>query len=153
MFETPYDNQNETSFQCVIDRPETPPANVNEMMYGMNHFLYGQLPWGGNTIQIPQSGSANVTNGEGSLLKQANDCSKAFGSRPNFLIVDFYNRGNTLEIAAHLNNVTYDSSKQLECDKVNPNTSGDNTDSAATSLFITTPVLSLMLVGLVMTFM
>ncbi|KAI7848707.1 PLC-like phosphodiesterase [Circinella umbellata] len=153
VFETPYDNQNETSFECVIDRPETPPANVDQMMYGMNHFLYGQLPWGGNTIQIPQSGSASVTNGEGSLLKQANDCNQAFGSRPNFLIVDFYNRGNTLEIAAKLNNVTYDTSKQLECDKANPNSSGDNTDSAATSLFITTPALSLMLVGLAMTFM
>ncbi|KAI9278225.1 PLC-like phosphodiesterase [Phascolomyces articulosus] len=150
VFETPYDNRNETSFSCTVDRPPN-PANQEQMMYGMNHFLYGQLPWGDNVIQIPQSGSANVTNSEGSLLKQANDCDQAFGKRPNFLIVDFYNRGQTLEIAAQLNNVTYNS-KELECDKVDPNTANDNSDSAANSLLIMTPF-SLMLVGIVMTFM
>ena len=153
VFETPYDNRNETSFSCTIDRPQN-PADPNQMMYGMNHFLYGVLPWGDNVIQIPQSGSANVTNSDTSLLKQANDCAQSFNKRPNFLIVDFYNRGDTLKIAAELNNVTY-AAKELTCDKSNPQTDGGNNDSAASSLtFISTPFTTiLLLVGLIMTFM
>ncbi|KAI9488926.1 PLC-like phosphodiesterase [Zychaea mexicana] len=154
VFETPYDNKNESSFTCTIDRPEN-PVNPQQMMYGMNHFLYGSLPWGDNVIQIPQSGSASVTNSHDSLMLQANECNQAFGARPNFLIVDFYNRGQTLEIAAELNNVTYDSSKELVCDKSSTNTGSDNSDSAASSLqiFISSPfIATLLLVGLVMTF-
>ncbi|KAI8141574.1 PLC-like phosphodiesterase [Fennellomyces sp. T-0311] len=154
VFETPYDNRNESSFSCTIDRPSN-PADASNMMYGMNHFLYGVLPWGENVIQIPQSGSANVTNAEGSLLKQANDCTQTFGRRPNFLIVDFYNRGHTLQITAELNNVTYDTSKELVCDKSSSQSGGGNDDSAANSLiFISTPFTTiLLLVGLIMTFM
>lgn len=115
VFETPYNNQNESSFSCIIDRPSS-PSSPTEMMYVMNHFLYGTLTLGSLNIEIPQKGSANTTNADGSLLTQAKTCSQTFGRQPNFLEVDFYNMGDTLKIAAELNNVTYSNSSALQCD-------------------------------------
>ncbi|KAI7880609.1 PLC-like phosphodiesterase [Lichtheimia hyalospora FSU 10163] len=152
MFETPYENNNASSFSCVIDRPDD-PTDPASMMYGMNHFLYGNLPWGEVTIQIPQSGSAGSTNSEDSLMKQASQCRQTFGSQPNFLIVDFYNKGQTLQIAAELNNVTFDTSKELQCDKESAKTSsntGDTSDASFQSLsslsFLLFSLASIMLV-------
>ncbi|KAI7905807.1 PLC-like phosphodiesterase [Cokeromyces recurvatus] len=113
VFETPYNNRNESSFECIIDRPN-PPENPTKVMYVMNHFLYGTLTLGSTTIEIPQKGTSDVTNGDGSLLKQAEQCTHVFGRQPNFLEVDFYNNGDALQITAQLNNVTYHE-KQLQC--------------------------------------
>ncbi|KAI7871703.1 PLC-like phosphodiesterase [Spinellus fusiger] len=123
VFETPYNNQNESSFSCVIDRPTNPPTPAS-MMYVMNHFLYGSLSIGSIPIEIPQKGSANVTNAD-SLLKQSNTCTTTFGRHPNFLEIDFYNKGNTLQIAAQLNNVTYQP-KTLQCDSYTSTTGSLN---------------------------
>jgi hypothetical protein len=114
VFETPYDNHNETAFNCVIDRP-IEPNNPTEVMYVMNHFLYGTLTLGSTVIEIPQKGTSNVTNGDTSLLKHATTCTQTFGRQPNFLEVDFFNKGEALAIAAKLNNVTY-TETQLQCD-------------------------------------
>ncbi|CAO3619336.1 unnamed protein product [Mucor hiemalis] len=136
VFETPYDNHNETQFRCTIDRPAE-PNSPQEYMYVMNHFLYGTLPIGQTIIEIPQKGTANVTNSEGSLLKLAKTCTQTFGRQPNFLEIDFYNRGNSLQIAAQLNNVTYTKPAQLQCDVYaanaanNPN--GGSSSSAETN--------------------
>lgn len=85
-------------------------------MYVMNHFLYGVLTIGTLDIEIPQKGTANVTNAEASLLTQAQTCTSTFGRQPNFLELDFFNLGDSLEIAAKLNNVTYTGPAQLQCD-------------------------------------
>ncbi|KAI9025227.1 PLC-like phosphodiesterase [Phycomyces nitens] len=123
VFETPYNNSNETSFSCVIDRPSN-PEQPDEMMYVMNHFLYGSL-----VIEIPQKGSANVTNAA-SLMKQSKTCTTTFGRQPNFLEVDFYNKGTTLQIAAELNNVTY-TGTTLKCDS--DSSSGGSSSTTSTS--------------------
>lgn len=115
VFETPYNNQNESQFSCVIDRPTT-PNSPTEYMYVMNHFLYGTLTLGTTVIEIPQKGTSNVTNSNSSLLKQATTCTSTFGRQPNFLELDFFNRGQALQIAAQLNNVTYTAPSQLQCD-------------------------------------
>lgn len=115
VFETPYDNHNETQFSCVIDRPSE-LTQPKDYMYVMNHFLYGTIPIGNTIIEIPQKGTANVTNAEGSLLKQATTCKQTFGRQPNFLEIDFYNKGKSLQITAQLNNVTYTPPSQLQCD-------------------------------------
>lgn len=136
VFETPYDNHNETQFSCVIDRPAE-PNSPTEYMYVMNHFLYGTLPIGTTIIEIPQKGTANVTNSETSLLKQAKTCTETFGRQPNFLEIDFYNKGTSLQIAAQLNNVTYIAPNELQCDiyanNAANNPSGGPSSSAETN--------------------
>ncbi|KAI9359343.1 PLC-like phosphodiesterase [Pilaira anomala] len=136
VFETPYDNHNETQFSCVIDRPSSINSE-SEYMYVMNHFLYGTLNLGSTVIEIPQKGTAAVTNSEGSLLKQANTCTEKFGRKPNFFSVDFYNRGTALEIVANLNNVTYNKPSELQCDiyeKNAPDAQNANTYSSSAEM-------------------
>ncbi|KAI9253093.1 PLC-like phosphodiesterase [Helicostylum pulchrum] len=133
VFETPYDNHNETQFSCVIDRPSSINSETG-YMYVMNHFLYGTLNLGSTVIEIPQKGTADVTNGDTSLLKQANDCTQTFGRQPNFLEIDFYNRGTALDIAAKLNNVTYTAPGELQCtiyEKNAPDAQGSDTYSSS----------------------
>ncbi|KAI9320978.1 PLC-like phosphodiesterase [Dichotomocladium elegans] len=152
IIQTPYENTNETSFSCVYGRPSD-PANPAQMMYGMNHYLYGTLPWGQYTIQVPQSGSANKTNSRESLGLEATECTQAFGKQPNFLIVDFYNRGTTFEIAAALNNVTYSNTSALMCDTQSTMSGTTNMDSSASLLSASITTAALALVALIMTFM
>lgn len=132
VFETPYDNHNETQFSCVVDRPAE-PNSVTEYMYVMNHFLYGTLTLGTTVIEIPQKGTANVTNSDTSLLKQADTCKQTFGRQPNFLEIDFYNRGTALQIAATLNNVTYTAPSELKCDVYAANAANSQTGSSSSS--------------------
>ncbi|ORZ23643.1 PLC-like phosphodiesterase [Absidia repens] len=148
VFETPYDNSNENSFKCTIDRPSD-PSNPEAMMYVMNHFLYGSLNLGGTAIEIPQKGKANITNAD-SLLQQAQECQSAFGRRPTFLEVDFYNYGNTLQIAAQLNNVTYNNATTLKCNLQSSTTAGGgNSQSGGDSLIFSSSMYSsLVLVSL-----
>ncbi|KAI8394152.1 PLC-like phosphodiesterase [Radiomyces spectabilis] len=140
VFETPYNNKNESSFSCTIDRPKS-PADPDSMMYVMNHFLYGSLTLGSSPIEIPQKGTANITNSD-SLMKQAQSCSQTFGRPPTFLEVDFYNKGDTMAIAAKLNNVSY-VDKPLQCDQTAEASGKSNQDSAATAV-MASPLLLLM---------
>jgi hypothetical protein len=147
VFETPYDNHNESQFSCVVDRP-VQPNSPTEYMYVMNHFLYGTLTLGTTVIEIPQKGTANVTNSDTSLLNQATTCTSTFGRQPNFLEIDFFNKGDALKIAAQLNNVTYTAPSQLQCDIYANNAanspSGGGSSSAAAetnSLVISSTIL------------
>lgn len=106
VFETPFDNQNASQFVCTIDRPSN-PTNPGSMMYVMNHFLYGTVNLAGTTIEVPQPGTANVTNSVSSLGTEAQTCLSVFGRVPNYLAVDFYEQGDTFQVVAQLNNVTY----------------------------------------------
>ncbi|KAI9302546.1 PLC-like phosphodiesterase [Cunninghamella echinulata] len=146
VFETPYDNRDENSFSCTIDRPSN-PANAQSMMYVMNHFIYGSLQFGSTTVELPQKGTANKTNSD-SLLNQAKECSSTFGRLPTFLEVDFFNLGNTMAVTAQLNNVTYDSSKQLQCNNEATNGPGSsNGKSGAHHLTISSSLMTLFLVA------
>ncbi|KAI7873580.1 PLC-like phosphodiesterase, partial [Lichtheimia hyalospora FSU 10163] len=104
VFETPYDNTDANGFTCVIDRPKSPP-NPQDMMYVMNHFLYGVIHVG-KEIEVPQLDKASVTNSMDSLSKHAEDCNHAFGRKPNFVEVDFYDHGKSLSFVALLNGIT-----------------------------------------------
>ncbi|KAF7728577.1 hypothetical protein EC973_005803 [Apophysomyces ossiformis] len=150
-FETPYNNVNESSFSCVIDRPQSPP-NPTGIMYVMNHFLYRSIDLSGIPIEFPQKGTASITNSD-SLLKQARECSTTFGRQPNFLEVDFYNRGETLQIAAQLNNVTYQD-KGSVCNRtiVQSGAGGDPTSVASPSTGISWTAIIIM-VGFVVIFL
>lgn len=75
----------------------------------MNHFLYGVIQVG-REIEVPQLDKASITNGMDSLSKHADDCNRAFGRKPNFVEVDFYDHGKALEFVAMLNNIALDES-------------------------------------------
>ena len=137
MWETPFSPTNRT-FPCTQQRP--PDLNreaAEQRMYLANHNLNTEISFGGTSLLVPTTALINETNaveGYGSLGLMASDCtgelsstcfaeitfegtvlthSEAGWSRPpNFLLVDFYNKGNfpgsVFAVAARHNNVTYD---------------------------------------------
>ena len=75
-------------------------------MYVLNHFVSGQFQLGGLTIDMPQPGAANQTNGP-DLTSHVNACQTTFKQTPNFVAVDFYEKGNLLQTVAQVNGVKW----------------------------------------------
>lgn len=123
MWETPFSPQ-DMDFPCTIERPPgLDPEEAHEnFMYIANHNLNIAVELGAITgsadepFLIPNTAQLNNTNGQfntrGQLEAAAANCSRDHGAPPNFLLVDYYNRGDpgpgsVFEVAAKWNNVTY----------------------------------------------
>ncbi|KAJ5287070.1 PLC-like phosphodiesterase [Penicillium angulare] len=115
MWETPFSPLNR-SFPCTAQRPPgLSTANAEKRMYMANHNLNLEVIFDSVDILIPDSAQINVTNavsGYGSLGVMANNCRAEWDRPPNFLLVDYYDKGDfagsVFEVAAEMNNVTYD---------------------------------------------
>ncbi|KAI7894136.1 PLC-like phosphodiesterase [Mucor mucedo] len=120
VFETPYDNTDINAFNCNVDRIGQ-EMNPKELMYVMNHFLYGIIELGSLKIEIPIKEQAHNSNNEKSLSDHVNMCKSAFDKKPNFIEVDFYTIGDALSVVSSLNDVMPPSisSKKLSAASVN----------------------------------
>ena len=130
VWETPFSPQNR-SFPCTQQRPpDLGREGAEGRMYVANHNLNTEVALAGTSLLVPTTVLINETNaveGFGSLGVMADDCTgkvypiyeprdidhvlALWNRPPNFLLVDFYNRGNfpgsVFEVAARHNNVTY----------------------------------------------
>ncbi|KAG0325147.1 hypothetical protein BG004_003289, partial [Podila humilis] len=104
VFETPYNIVKGSPYPCTIDRPK----DQKKQMYVLNHFVSGQFTLGANTVNVPQPVIANVTNGAAELAGHVTNCQKIFKQPPNFIAVDFYEKGNLFEVVAQANGVKWD---------------------------------------------
>jgi hypothetical protein len=104
VFETPYDNTDINAFNCNVDRIGQ-DLNPKDLMYVMNHFVYGVIDIGTLKIEIPLKEQAQYTNADASLVDHTNNCIDAFQKKPNFIEVDFYTIGDALSVVAKLNGV------------------------------------------------
>ncbi|VBB86652.1 Putative protein of unknown function [Podospora comata] len=113
IFETPFNNTSPSSFTCTLDRPLSAGAASAALSSGLlpllNHFLYVDLSSG---IQIPNVDSIDSTNSPdlvttGSLGRHAELCSgqDQWGTKPVFVLVDFFNRGPATETGDRLNGI------------------------------------------------
>lgn len=115
MWETPFDPLNR-EFPCTVQRPPNlSDKSAKNRLYLMNHNLNAEFNVFGAEILVPAVALLNETNsdkGYGSLGLAANNCRSDWGRAPNILNVDYYNYGNfpgsVFEVAAQMNNVTYD---------------------------------------------
>ncbi|KAM0303163.1 hypothetical protein ACHAPM_003956 [Fusarium culmorum] len=115
MWETPFDPLNR-EFPCTVQRPPNlSDKSAKNRLYLMNHNLNAEFNVFGAEILVPAVALLNETNsdkGYGSLGLAANNCRSDWGQAPNILNVDYYNYGNfpgsVFEVAAQMNNVTYD---------------------------------------------
>ncbi|KAL7623273.1 hypothetical protein AAE478_006954 [Parahypoxylon ruwenzoriense] len=114
MWETPFDPV-DNSFPCTVQRPPNlPDPDARNRLYMINHNLNIELSILGADMLVPARTELNITNnvtGIGSLGVSANNCRSDWGRAPNFLNVDYYNLGgfpgSVFEVAAQMNNVTY----------------------------------------------
>lgn len=117
MWESPF-NPLDRDFPCVVQRPPDLSAEAAmDRLYLHNHNLNAEFNVFGADILVPAVSLLNETNnvtGYGSLGLAANNCRSDWGRAPNFLNVDYYNYGgypgSVFEVAAQMNNVTYDRS-------------------------------------------
>jgi hypothetical protein len=99
-FETPYDVTDKSFPDCSINRPSG--ATADGRMYIVNHFLDDDI-FG---ILIPDYLAAATTNaatGTGSIGSQASLCESIYGRPPNFVLLDFANKGDALTAQNNLN--------------------------------------------------
>ncbi|KAF4975256.1 hypothetical protein FZEAL_7923 [Fusarium zealandicum] len=117
VWETPFDPL-DREFPCTVQRPpDLSDKSAKNRLYLMNHNLNAEFNVFGTEILVPAVALLNETNnvtGYGSLGLAANNCRSDWGRAPNILNVDYYNYGgfpgSVFEVAAQMNNVTYDRS-------------------------------------------
>ncbi|KAF9911983.1 hypothetical protein EC991_001430 [Linnemannia zychae] len=102
VFETPYMIPKGTAYPCTVDRPK----DQRKQMYVLNHFISGVFNIGTTSIALPQPDAADQTNGP-DLISHINSCQSTFKQIPNFVAVDFYQKGSLLESVAKVNKVTW----------------------------------------------
>ncbi|KAF3405140.1 putative secreted protein [Talaromyces pinophilus] len=114
MWETPF-SPTDSDFPCTTQRPPNlSEESAKSIMYMANHNLNVEISFSGFDILIPNTAVLNETNGVSgyrSLGLMADNCTATWGRPPNFLLVDYYNDGSfpgsVFEVAADMNNVTY----------------------------------------------
>ncbi|KAH8693280.1 PLC-like phosphodiesterase [Talaromyces proteolyticus] len=114
LWETPF-SPTDRQFPCTVQRPPgLSPEDARNRMYMANHNLNLDVSFAGVSLLVPNTALINVTNGVsgfGSLGAMAENCTADWNRPPNFLLVDYYNEGSVngsvFEVAAQMNNVTY----------------------------------------------
>ncbi|KDQ50037.1 hypothetical protein JAAARDRAFT_142579, partial [Jaapia argillacea MUCL 33604] len=100
IWETPFDST-DASFPCKIDRTNGPLANTDHM-YMINHYLDTNVLG----VPIPDGPDAPTTNGVKSILTNAYGCAPLAGGRaPNFVLLDWVDKGQPIAAANTLNGV------------------------------------------------
>jgi hypothetical protein len=88
--ETPYDFESPAEFSCQPGR-----SGTTGRLFLLNHW-----------ISPPSSQMAEQVNDEDVLLSRAKDCHEERGKLTNVILVDFFNRGDLVEVVRTLNGVS-----------------------------------------------
>ncbi|KAI9790684.1 MAG: hypothetical protein M1833_001773 [Piccolia ochrophora] len=125
LWETPF-SPTDPDFPCTVHRPSNlKEAQARDRLYMANHNLNSKINIPGtDDILYPNLDDIAKTNSEtgaSSLGVAADACTKSHSRPPNFLLVDYYNRGvpsgAVFKVAARLNKVIY---KRPCCGKPRP---------------------------------
>ncbi|KAH8820890.1 PLC-like phosphodiesterase [Xylogone sp. PMI_703] len=101
-FETAYDVTDPNFSSCALDRPAG--SNGDGLMMIVNHFLDIDILG----ILIPDDPADETTNaatGTGSIGAQADLCYSTWGRKPNFILVDYSDKGDVFTAQNNLNGV------------------------------------------------
>lgn len=112
VFETPFDVRSLSGFNCTLDRPASRGPASSAISAGMlplaNHFADTALT---SDITVPDVNDIDTTNSPsttitGALGLHAQTCTSQWGVKPVFMLVDFYDRGPSIDTADRLNGIT-----------------------------------------------
>ncbi|KAK3180501.1 hypothetical protein K4F52_008092 [Lecanicillium sp. MT-2017a] len=112
VFETPFEVTTLDGFNCTVDRPsrlKTPEtAFASNFLSLVNHFKYKPII---GSVLVPDVDNIDTTNSPatstvGNLGKHLDECNTQWGSRPNFVLVDFWDRANPIAAADKLNQLS-----------------------------------------------
>ncbi|KAI4254560.1 MAG: hypothetical protein LQ352_003031 [Teloschistes flavicans] len=109
-WETPFDTLDPRFSSCAIDRPvglDRFPQTVQQRMYIVNHFLDTRLYVAGSP-EVPDrrdAGRTNAWEGKGGIGDHVGRCAGMWGRRPAAVLVDYFDRGDSLKAQRLLNRV------------------------------------------------
>jgi len=113
MWENNYQVTTSSNFTCTPDRPSSLQGSLataasSGRMFMMNHFLYLQQLFNIQTPDVDNLGTTNSpdTNTIGSLGYSADQCTSQYGTKPTFVLVDFFNVGPAISTVDRMNQVT-----------------------------------------------
>lgn len=112
VFETAFGVSSLSGFNCTLSRPTSPSSSSSAISLGymglLNHFADTVEVFG---ISIPDVTDIAITNSArinttGALGAQGAECKSEWGTKPTFILVDFWNVGPAIETADQLNGIT-----------------------------------------------
>ncbi|KAH7348952.1 PLC-like phosphodiesterase [Rhexocercosporidium sp. MPI-PUGE-AT-0058] len=114
MFENPFDVTSASGFNCTVDRPSSlssgsgASAISSGYMSLMNHFQYNAMAFGITVpaIDLIETTNSAATTTTGALGTHAVQCNSEWGTKPTFVLVDFFNVGPAIRVADALNAIT-----------------------------------------------
>ncbi|KUJ07231.1 uncharacterized protein LY89DRAFT_678194 [Mollisia scopiformis] len=112
VFETAYGVSSLSGYNCTLNRPTTLSSASSAISSGYmgltNHFTDTAEAFG---ITIPdvtdiETTNSYATNTTGTLGTQGAQCESEWGTKPTFMLVDFWNVGPSIQTADNLNGIT-----------------------------------------------
>ncbi|CAM1505484.1 Fc.00g111210.m01.CDS01 [Cosmosporella sp. VM-42] len=112
VFETSFEVSDLTGFNCTLDRPsraDSATAAISNNWLGLvNHFKYQSL---GTDIFLPDVSNIEIVNSadtttDGNLGKHLDQCKSEWGVVPNFVLVDFFDKGDVIKATDNINEIT-----------------------------------------------
>ncbi|KAJ6446449.1 PLC-like phosphodiesterase [Purpureocillium lavendulum] len=132
VFETPFEVTQLTGFNCTVDRPSRAnPATTaigNGWMGLVNHFKYQSLA---SNIMVPDVDRIDVVNSaattaDGNLGKHVQQCKSEWSKQPNFVLVDFWDKGDPMAAADALNGVSGASGRKTSSNETSTGSAAAN---------------------------
>ncbi|KAG0647768.1 PI-PLC X domain-containing 1 [Hyphodiscus hymeniophilus] len=130
VFETTFGVSSLSGFNCTPQRPSTLTSSTSAISSGylglLNHFTDTAEAFGISVpditdIDTTNSASTNIT---GALGTNGAECETGWGSKPTFMLVDFWNVGASIETADNLNGITATGRTSVSTAELTPGSSG-----------------------------
>ncbi|KAK1250902.1 hypothetical protein MKX07_005457 [Trichoderma sp. CBMAI-0711] len=112
VFETPFTVLSLDGFNCTVDRPSDAGTAANAFSQGfmglVNHFKDEEITAG---INIPDTDNIALVNSAGTsdagnLGQHIQQCNDQWNHRPTFVLVDFWDKGDTVKAADDSNGIS-----------------------------------------------
>lgn len=101
-WETPFSQTDPEFGQCRVDRPSSSTSPKGR--FGViNHTLNLDVLPGDGEILVPHSIMAEKSNSVESIMKQMGLCERTHGARPNFVLLDYVNKGQVMQAQRMMN--------------------------------------------------
>ena len=110
VFETAYEVTEISGFNCTVDRPssvsDAATAIEGNYLSLVNHFKYQQV-LGADLTDVSAIDTVNSasTSEEGALGVHLEQCHKQWNAVPNFVLVDFWNKGDAMAAVDSINGI------------------------------------------------
>ena len=110
VFENPYNVTSSSNFSCTPDRPPALAGNTAGALASgtlplVNHFLDQIVGFGVETPNTTYVATTNGDSGEGNLQTALQNCASEYQRNPTFVLVDFFDEGDTVTIVNKMNGV------------------------------------------------